>query len=117
MHNTIKKVIAIVSLVLATNVAPALADPKAFPLPEGFTGKKGKYEADFQTLTYKGCLRSGGCIVLGRKYYQPCDRSNFDIICPVIRWKKGEYTYALSADTIVVYKNNKQIFVDSEPDR
>ena len=90
---------AIVTTIIAT---PAFADPSIS------YGRKGTYTVN-DDLSYHGCLYSGGCISIGRKYL--INRNNPE--AEGISWKKGEYTYTLSEGYINVRKNGRLIFEDS----
>jgi hypothetical protein len=108
-----RKLLSIISLAsIATTIAvsPAFADYPAFK-DETFRGSKGTYTVKYSAGTYRGCLNSGGCITLGRKYLVPCDGTEPDG-CEIISWKKGPYVYAVHDLNIRVYKNGKVIFKD-----
>ena len=98
-----KKLLSILSLAsIATMVliAPAIAKPVVH-------GDKGTYTVD--NGTYRGCLYSGGCIFLGKKYLMKDNNPESEGIA----WKKGEYVYGMSEGYINVYKNGKLIFHDN----
>jgi hypothetical protein len=94
-------IFSIASIATMVLIAPAIAKPMVH------YGDKGTYTVD--NGTYRGCLYSGGCIFLGRKYLMknkgPEDEG--------IAWKKGEYVYSMYEGYIDVYKNNKLIFHDN----
>jgi hypothetical protein len=93
--------IASITTILLTN--PLLAKPI------NYRGDKGTYTIDYQAGTYRGCLKSGGCIFLGRKYLVPCK----GIACETRAWKKGQYIYAIGSDSeLAVSKNGRFIFSD-----
>lgn len=69
-------------------------------------GNKGTYTVE--NGTYRGCLYSGGCIFLGRKYLIKNNNPEYE----GIGWKKGEYTYEMSEGYIYVSKNGRLIFQD-----
>ena len=99
-----KKLLSILSLAsIATTVftTPAIAEPMVH------YGDKGTYTVD--NGTYRGCLYSGGCIFLGRKYLLKDNNPESEGIA----WKKGEYVYGMSEGYIDVYKNGKLIFHDN----
>ena len=99
-----KKLLSILSLAsIATMVliAPAIAKPVVH------YGDKGTYTVD--NGTYRGCLYSGGCIFLGKKYLMKDNNPESEGIA----WKKGEYVYGMSEGYINVYKNGKLIFHDN----
>jgi hypothetical protein len=111
--STLNKFLSIISLAsIATTIAvsPVLADYPAFK-DETFRGSKGTYTVKYSAGTYRGCLNSGGCITLSRKYLVPCNNPEPDA-CEVISWKKGPYVYAVHDLSIRVYKNGKEIFKD-----
>ncbi len=112
--STLNKFLSIISLAsIATTIAvsPALADYPAFK-DETFRGSKGTYTVKYSAGTYRGCLNSGGCITLGRKYLVPCDGTEPDG-CENISWKKGPYMYTVHDNDVYVYKNGQMIFSDS----
>ena len=101
-----KKLLSILSLAsIATTV---LANP-AFAEPYIFNGYKGTYSIN--NGAYRGCLVSGGCITLSRKYLIPCTSQEADA-CEVISWKKGEYVYSIHDQNVYVSKNGRMIFKD-----
>jgi hypothetical protein len=101
------------TLSLAAIATTALASP-AFAEPYTIHGQKGNYTINHNTGTYRGCLFSGGCVTLGRKYLVPCVESNGSDACDVRSWKKGEYTYQVYIDeNVTVYKNGQTIFQDA----
>ena len=94
-----KKLLSILSLAsIATTV---LANP-AFAEPYTFNGYKGTYSIN--NGAYRGCLVSGGCITLSRKYLIPCT-SPEAYACEVISCKKGEYVYSIHDQNVYVSKN------------
>jgi|GEM_PF-5701898 len=100
----INKICAALSLgAIATTIftIPASAAPAIH------YGQKGTYTIN-DDGSYRGCLYSGGCIVLGKKYRMKSlgweDES--------MRWKKGEYVYSMGEGYITVYKNGRVIFED-----
>jgi hypothetical protein len=101
-----KKLLFILSLAsIATTV---LANP-AFAEPYTFKGYKGTYSIN--DGAYRGCLFSGGCITLSRKYLIPCVSPEPDA-CEVISWKKGEYVYSIHDQNVYVSKNGRMVFQD-----
>jgi hypothetical protein len=92
--------IASITTILFTN--PLLAEPI------NYLGEKGTYTIDYQADTYRGCLKSSGCIFLGRKYLIPCK----GIECESKGWKKGEYVYAIHGEELSGSKNGQLIFTD-----
>jgi hypothetical protein len=70
-------------------------------------GKKGTYTIN-DDGSYRGCLYSGGCVVLSRKYLMKRQGSEDEST----RWKKGEYIYSMSEGYIYVYQNGRLIFED-----
>ena len=95
---------------LASIATTILIDP-AFAKPVVHYGEKGTYTVDYDASTYRGCLNSGGCITLGRKYRLPC-RSGKPEYCETANWKKGPYEYIIGAGMISVSKNGRVIFED-----
>ena len=93
-------ILSLASIVAAAIVSPAVAEPMVH------YGKKGTYTID--NGTYRGCLYSGGCIFLGRKYLVKHDNPEYE----GIEWKKGEYTYGMGEGEISVSKNGRVIFRD-----
>lgn len=71
-----------------------------------FNGQKDTYTVNNDT--YYGCLHNGGCIFIGHKYLV-----NNNLEREGIAWKKGEYVYNISENSINVYKNDRLIFEDS----
>ena len=109
-----KKILAILSLAsIATTavISPANADYPAYANTT-FRGSKGTYTINYSAGTYRGCLYSGGCITLGRKYLVPCDGSREPDACEVISWKKGQYVYSVHDENVYVSKNGREIFQD-----
>lgn len=103
-----RKLLSVVSISTILLATPALA------VPYSFSGSKGTYTTDADRGTYRGCLFSGGCITLGRKYFISCEPVNNDNdSCEGLSWKRGEYTYFVLDGNIWVSKNGKTIFTDS----
>jgi hypothetical protein len=69
-------------------------------------GDKGTYT--LENGTYRGCLYSGGCIFLGKKYRMKNNNPEYE----GVGWKKGEYTYEMIEGAIYVHKNGRLIFQD-----
>jgi tetratricopeptide (TPR) repeat protein len=92
---------------LASIATTILGDP-AFARPIVHRGDKGTYTIDAEAGTYRGCLNSGGCISLGRKYLIKSSNSE----STDIRWKNGEYIYEISEGGINVSQNGRLIFQD-----
>jgi hypothetical protein len=100
---------------LASIATIILIDP-AFAKPVVHYGEKGTYTVDYDASTYRGCLNSGDCITLGRKYRLPCKAGKPEY-CEVASWKKGPYEYIIGAGMISVTKNGRIIFEDSASTR
>jgi hypothetical protein len=94
-------------LSLASIATTILVDP-AFARPIVHRGDKGTYTIDAEAGTYRGCLNSGGCISLGRKYLIKSSNSE----STDIRWKNGDYIYEISEGGINVSQNGRLIFQD-----
>ncbi len=92
---------------LASIATTILVNP-AFARPIVHRGDKGTYTVDFEAGTYRGCLRSGGCVFLGRKYLVENNNPESESTA----WTKGEYTYAVGEGEIWVTKNGRIIFED-----
>jgi Tetratricopeptide repeat len=92
---------------LASIATTILVDP-AFARPIVHRGDKGTYTIDAEAGTYRGCLNSGGCISLGRKYLIKSSNSE----STDIRWKNGDYIYEISEGGINVSQNGRLIFQD-----
>ena len=110
-----RKLLSIVSLAsIATTVVinPANADYPAFANTT-FHGSKGTYTINYSAGTYRGCLYSGGCITLGKKYLIPCDAHRAPDGCEFISWKKGQYVYSVHDEDVYVSKNGQGIFYDA----
>ena len=106
-----KKLLSILSL---ASIATTIFTSSASAEPYTIRGQKGNYTINHSTGTYRGCLFSGGCVTLGRKYLVPCDTSNNSDACEVRSWKKGEYEYSVYIDeNVTVYKNGQTIFQDA----
>jgi hypothetical protein len=95
---------------IASIATTILVDP-AFAKPVVYYGTKGTYTVDYEAGTYRGCLNSGGCITLGRKYLIPCSSKKPEY-CGGIGWRKGQYQYGIDEGMIVVSKNGQTIFED-----
>ena len=93
-------ILSLASIAATAIVSPAIAEPMVH------YGKKGTYTID--NGTYRGCLYSGGCIFLGRKYLVKHNNPEYE----GIEWKKGEYTYGMGEGEISVSKNGREIFRD-----
>jgi hypothetical protein len=102
-------------LSLASIATTAIVNP-AFAKPTVHYGTKGTYTVDYDAGTYRGCLNSGGCISLGRKYLVPCRVRKPDY-CEGTIWKKGPYEYSIGEGTITVSKNGRVIFEDGASQR
>ena len=76
--------------------------------PTTYQGSKGTYTIDLQAGTYRGCLDSGGCISLDRKYLIKNTNPEFT----GIRWKNGEYVYEINEGALNVSQNGRIIFQD-----
>ena len=91
-------ILSLASISITMLISPASAEPFVH------YGKKGTYTVD--NGTYRGCLYSGGCIFLGRKYLVEHNNPEYE----GIKWKKGEYTYGMGEGEINVRKNGREIF-------
>ena len=110
-----KKLLSIFS---SASIATILLANSAGAEPITQRGTKGIYTIDFSAGTYRGCLNSGGCISLGRKYLLPCKASReTSYACEATVWKKGQYSYEVGEGMIVVTKNGRMIFEDSLGER
>jgi tetratricopeptide (TPR) repeat protein len=76
--------------------------------PTTYQGSKGTYTIDLSAGTYRGCLDSGGCISLGRKYLIKNTNPEFT----GIRWKNGQYVYEINEGALNVSQNGRIIFQD-----
>ena len=109
----LNKFLSVLSLAAITTtmlVNPALSKP----IPH--YGEKGTYTIDYDAGTYRGCLNSGGCISLGRKYLVPCKVRKPDY-CEGTTWKKGPYENSVGEGMITVSKNGRVIFEDGASQR
>jgi hypothetical protein len=110
-----KKLLSIFSI---ASIATILLANSAGAEPIAQRGAKGIYTIDFSAGTYRGCLNSGGCISLGRKYLVPCKGTKeTSYVCEATTWKKGQYEYSVGEGMIVVTKNARIIFEDSLGER
>jgi hypothetical protein len=110
-----KKLLSIFSI---ASVATILLANSASAEPIAQRGAKGIYTIDLNAGTYRGCLNSGGCISLGRKYLLPCKGTKeTSYVCEGTVWKKGQYRYEVVEGMIVVTKNDRIIFEDSLGER
>lgn len=110
-----KKLLSIFSI---ASVATILLANSASAEPIAQRGAKGTYTIDLRAGTYRGCLNSGGCISLGRKYLVPCKGTKeTSYVCEATTWKRGQYEYSVGEGMIVVTKNNRVIFEDSLGER
>jgi hypothetical protein len=101
-----KKLLSILSIASITTI---LCINPLWAKPINYRGEKGTYTIDYQADTYRGCLKSSGCIFLGRKYLVPCK----GIECETKAWKKGQYVYATGGENeLFVSKNGQLIFHD-----
>ena len=106
--SALNKFLSIFSL---ASIATTIFINPAFARPIVHYGEKGTYTVDYDASTYRGCLNSGGCITLGRKYRIQCKAGKPEY-CEVASWKKGQYEYIIGAGTISVTKNGRIIFED-----
>jgi hypothetical protein len=101
----ILKVILPLCLLLPSVVTidPALAEK-----PYTIYGRKGTYSVNLGAATYRGCLKKGGCVSLGRKSFLGCNDA--------CSWRNGQYVYTVSHIdlSVVVSKNGRQIFQDGQ---
>lgn len=99
-------------LLFIFSIAPITTIIFANPIwakPITYYGSKGVYTIDYQAGTYRGCLKSIGCIFLSRKYLIPCK----GIACETRGWKKGQYVYSIGGENeLDVSKNGRTIFSD-----
>ena len=110
-----RKLLSIFSI---ASIATILLANAAGAEPITQRGTKGTYTIDLSAGTYRGCLNSGGCISLGRKYLLPCKTSKeVNYVCEATVWKKGQYKYEVGEGMIVVSKNGRMIFEDSLGER
>jgi hypothetical protein len=111
--SALTKFLSIFSL---ASIATTILVVPAFGKPVVHYGAKGTYTVDYEAGTYRGCLNSGGCITLGRKYLLPC-RAKKPEYCEGTSWKKGQYEYSIGEGMISVSKNGQSIFEDSASTR
>ena len=110
-----RKLLSIFSI---ASIATILLANSAGAEPITQRGTKGTYTIDMSAGTYRGCLNSGGCISLGRKYLLACKTSEeLNNVCEAMVWKKGQYEYEIGEGMIVVSKNGRMIFEDSLGER
>jgi hypothetical protein len=108
-----KKLLSILSL---ASISTTFLVNSALAEPFTFRGQKGTYTINISAGTYRGCLFSGGCVNLGRKYLVPCVADKDSEACDQMEWKKGQYTYSVfpsDGQTVTVYKNGERIFDDA----
>ncbi len=101
----LNKFLSVLSLAAITTTIlnnPVVAEPTTYQ------GNKGTYTIDLSAGTYRGCLDSGGCISLGRKYLI----KNTNPETTSIRWKNGEYVYEINEGALNVSQNGRIIFQD-----
>jgi hypothetical protein len=104
----LKKFFAVCSLAsigIIMTIAPAFAEK-----PFTIRGFKGTYNINLSAGTYRGCLKTGGCIILGRESLIECPNGD----CNIISWRNGPYLYTTDRMSITVSKNGRIIFQDRE---